>query len=255
MEAIAHYPLLLGVFSLALLWLVSWLAASLFKAAGARTAAEHPAYGAVQGATLTLLGLLIGFTFSMSLSRYDQRKNLEEEEANAIGTEYLRVEFLPAGDATKAKELLKSYLDERLQFYATRDDDELSQIDARTAALQDELWSIVRKAASSQPTPVMGVVVTGMNDVLNSQGYTLAAWRNRIPHEAWWLMEAMAVCAIVLVAGLHKQAGISARLQPVLPIVVSLALFMIADIDSPRRGLIRVVPQNLQSLSQSLHPH
>src|SRR6516164_4786136 len=68
-------------------------------------------------ATLTLLALIIGFSFSMAVSRYDQRKNYEEAEANAIGTEYIRADLLPAEDAAKVRELLKSYVDQRIAFY------------------------------------------------------------------------------------------------------------------------------------------
>ena len=250
---LAHYPVLLSAASFVLLWLVSRIAASRFRSLRAQMTEEHIEYNVVQGATLTLLGLIIGFTFSMALNRYDQRKNLEEEEANAIGTEYLRVDFLPGSDAAKAKELLVGYLDQRVLFYTTRDEEELRKIDDRTAELQAALWSIVQKAASAEPTPPMAVTVTGMNDVLNSQGYTLAAWRNRIPIAAWWLMLAIATCAAVLVGvAVHKPKS-STHLLFILPLIVSIAFFLIADIDSPRRGMIRVVPQNLLSLSQSFH--
>jgi hypothetical protein len=94
----------------------------------------------IQGATLTLLGLIIGFTFSMALGRYDQRKNYEEDEANAIGTEYVRADLLPAADAAKVRAPLLRYLDQRVLFYPTRDERRLRQIDADTARLQAELW-------------------------------------------------------------------------------------------------------------------
>jgi hypothetical protein len=250
---VAHYPLLLFAVAFLVLWLLAWIGASRFAKLRLRITEDRAEFNIVQGAMLTLLGLIIGFSFSMALSRYDQRKNLEEEEANAIGTEYLRVDFLGAADARKAKELLVSYLDERILFYTTRDDPALEKIDERTATLQDELWSLVQRAASAQPTPPMALTVMGMNDVLNSQGYTLAAWRNRIPLAAWWLMMAIAVCAVVSVGfGLRKGDSYS-HLLPVLPLVVSIAFFLIADIDSPRRGMIRVVPQNLLTLSQALH--
>src|ERR1700758_4419446 len=74
-------------------------------------------FGVVLGATLTLLALLIGFSFSIALRRYDQRKNYEEAEANAIGTEYVRAGLLPAADAAKVRELLRDYLDQRVLFY------------------------------------------------------------------------------------------------------------------------------------------
>ncbi|HEY6986617.1 MAG TPA: hypothetical protein VH375_11085 [Rhodanobacteraceae bacterium] len=252
---LARYPLLVFMFSFLLLWLLAWIAASRFKNLRLRMQEEHAEYNVVQGATLTLLGLIIGFTFSMALNRYDQRKNLEEEEANAIGTEYLRVDFLPAAEAAKAKELLVGYLDQRVLFYTTRDEQDLQKIDDRTAKLQAELWSVVQKAASAEPTPPMAVTVIGMNDVLNSQGYTLAAWRNRIPVAAWWLMLAIAMCATVLVGVGVRKAESNSHLLFILPLIVSIAFFLIADIDSPRRGMIRVVPQNLLTLSQSLQAH
>jgi hypothetical protein len=112
----------------------------------------------------------------MALGRYDQRKNYEEEEANAIGTEYARAGLLPAVDAAKVRALLLNYLDQRILFYTTRDEQQLAQIDAQTAKLQAELWSAVQAPAVAQPTPVIALAVSGMNDVLNSQGYTQAAW-------------------------------------------------------------------------------
>jgi hypothetical protein len=121
-------------------------------------------------ATLTLLGLLIGFSFSMAISRYDQRKNYEEAEANAIGTEYVRADLLPTVDAAKVRALLRSYIDQRILFYKTRDKQKLLQINADTAQLQSELWSAVRAPAASQPMPVSALAISGMNDVLNSQG-------------------------------------------------------------------------------------
>ena len=89
-----------------------------------------------------------------------------------------------------------------------------------------------------------------MNDVLNSQGYTAAAWRNRIPEEAWILLAAIAVCCCVLTGYTVRRAR--TPLFVILSLVLSVAFFLVADIDSPRHGLIRVVPQNLMSLAESL---
>ena len=170
-------------------------------------AAQEPAfdeeidkhYALILGATLTLLSLIVGFSFSMAVGRYDQRKNLEEEEANAIGTEYLRVDQLPPAAATRIRALLKSYLEQRIIFYTSNDDEALRQSDARTAQLQNELWAVVSPAVAERPTPPAALVLAGMNDVLNSQGYTQAAWRNRIPSSAWALMFTMAVASCLLV--------------------------------------------------------
>ena len=144
---------------------------------------------------------------------------------------------------------LKKYLELRMLFYRTRSQHELLRINADTAQLQDEMWSTVQAPALAQPTPVMALVVTGMNDVLNSQGYTQAAWWNRIPSSAWWLLIATAICCNLLV-GYGTRA--TSKLLVVLPVVISIAFLLIADIDSPRGGLIHVAAQNLESLYQSL---
>lgn len=169
---------------------------------------------------------------------------------DAIGTEYSRTDLLPVDDATKGRSLLKNYLDQRLLFYTTTDPDRVTKINADTSQLQNQLWSAVQPGAKMQPSAVVALTVSGMNDVLNSQGYTQAAWWNRIPAEAWILMVVIAIGCSMLV-GYHTR---SRRFFLVVPIAVSLAFCLIADIDSPRGGAIRVSPQNLLSLSHSLAP-
>ena len=211
---------------------------------------ERDDFTVVIGAMLTLLGLLIGFAFSMAVTRYDQRKNYEEAEANAIGTEYVRADLLPTQDAALVRELLKKYIDQRVLFYTTRNQRELAKVNADTADLQNQLWSAARSGASLQPTPITALAVSGMNDVLNSQGYTQAAWWNRIPFTAWLLMTLIAICCNMLLG--YGARHTDRRLSVILPLAVSLSFLLISDIDSPRGGAIRVVPQNLVSLSQSL---
>lgn len=246
------HPLLVLVASFAGLWLSGWAGVSRFRRLRAQIAEMRDDFSVIQGATLTLLGLIIGFTFSMALGRYDQRKNLEEAEANAIGTEYIRADLLPAADGARVRTLLKSYLDMRIMFYTTRDEQSLVQIDARTAKLQSELWAAVRQSAAAQPTPITALAVAGMNDVLNAQGYTQAAWWNRIPIAAWAMMATIAVCSTILVGIGAKSGRPMGGLLVILPLVLSIAFFLIADIDAPRWGVIRVQPQNLLSLAESL---
>jgi hypothetical protein len=214
---------------------------------------EQESFNLVMTATLTLLGLLIGFSFSMAISRYDQRKIYEEDEANAIGTEYLRTDLLPPATAETVRALLITYLDQRILFYETGDGSQLQKIDAETARLQTNLWSAVQASAVKAPTPVMALAVSGMNDVLNSQGYTQAAWWNRIPKGAWVLMAAISILSNALIGyGMHRK-GTKSALLLILPLIFSISFFLISDIDSPRGGIIRVHPQNLASLAQSLH--
>ena len=249
------YPLLVLVVSFLVLWLSTGIGAWILEKRRTLQRAVREDYGVILGATLTLLGLIIGFSFSMAISRYDQRKNLEEAEANAIGTEYVRADLLPPADAAKVRALIKNYLDQRVLFYATRDEQQLRQIDARTAQLQTELWSAVLAPAAAQPTPVVALAVSGMNDVLNSQGYTQASWWNRIPAGAWGLMATIAVCSNLLIGYGARNARAERILHLVVPLVVSISFFLIADIDSARRGLILVNPQNLLSLAESMRAH
>jgi hypothetical protein len=210
---------------------------------------ERQDFDIVRTASLTLLGLIIGFSFAMAVNRYDQRKNLEEAEANAIGTAYLRADLLPAEDASRVRELLRKYCNERIESYLARDELRVGQIDADTGKLQSELWNVVARVATAQPTPIIGLAVSGMNDVLNAQGYTQAAWWNRIPFTAWMLMALIAIaCNLLLGYGEHRTTAFLL----ILPLVVSTSLFLIADIDSPRTGIIRVQPHNLMAQCLSM---
>lgn len=204
----------------------------------------------VQTAALTLLALIVGFSFSMAVSRYDQRKNYEEAEANAIGTEYLRVELLPAEIAAQVRELILRWLDHRILFYEDFNEPYVGQVDLESEKLREQLWSAILPAAQTQPTPVTALAVSGMNDMLNAQGHTQGAWWNRIPLGAWALMGSVAIACNLLLGYSERRRG--ALLLLVLPVIVSISVLLIADIDSPRGGVIRVLPHNLISLSQSL---
>ncbi len=250
MDSILDYPLLVFAISFSVLWF--------FALGGAFLRRKRPLdedlrddFAVVQAAILTLLSLLIGFTFSMAVSRFDQRKNYEEAEANAIGTEYVRADLLPAADAAKVRDLLRSYIDLRVLFYTTRDLQQRRQIDAKTTQVQNDLWSVVQTRAAAQPTPPIALVVAGMNDVLNSQGYTQHAWWYRIPVEAWNLMAVIAICCNLMIG--YGGRRTSRVLLLIVPLAVSVSFFLIADIDSPLGGVIQIQPKNLLSLAQTLH--
>ncbi|WP_144148618.1 hypothetical protein [Paraburkholderia sp. BCC1884] len=254
MPTLLDYPALIFIVALLAMWLSARFGAVLLRRYKKIEDDAREDFGVIQAATLTLLALLIGFTFSMAVGRYDQRKNYEEEEANAIGTEYVRAELLPAADAANIQGMLKAYVEQRVLFYTTRDADELASVNNETERLQNAMWTAVRNAAVAQPTPVVALAVGGMNDVLNTQGYTQAAWWNRIPVAAWALMTLMAMCANVLVGYGAKALKAGAGLLLIVPLVVSLSFALIADIDSPRGGVIRVKPLNLHALAESMRP-
>ena len=246
-----NYPLSIFVLTFLVLWLAGWVGARLNQRK--RTLADEDIradFTTVQAATLTLLGLIIGFSFSMATGRYDLRKGYEETEANAIGTEYVRADLLPPDEASRMRALLKDYTAQRLRFYTSRNWDDIDKIRSDAAKTQDELWTAASATANAQPTALRALVVSGMNDVLNSEGYAQAAWWNRIPVGAWCLMFAIALFSCYLVGFGSKKPR--SRLLMVLPFVVAVAFFLIADIDSPRGGVIRVHPQNLERLQAGL---
>ncbi|QSN63041.1 hypothetical protein [Caballeronia sp. M1242] len=213
---------------------------------------ERDDFNIVQGATLTLLALLIGFSMSMAVSRYDQRKTLEEAEANAIGTEYVRADLADPHIGAMMRAALIRYARLRLTEFQTRDRDARSRLDAETAAVQSELWQLAAQVAKAQPTPIGSLVVAGMNDALNSQDYSEAARINHIPLGVWVLMILIALlgCAVQGYGAKGKRRTV--LLMTILPVTISLSLTLIADIDSPRGGIIRIQPQNLTRLLHAL---
>ena len=190
----------------------------------------------------------------MAIDRHDMRETLEEGEANAIGTEYLRADLLPSKASLATKDLLKQYLDQRILFYSKQDRETIQAIHLKTDQLQNALWNEVLPFALSNQTATSALVVSGMNDVLNSQGYVQAAWWNRIPSTAWILMAAIAICANLLVGFGARNFQKNIALFMIFPFIIAVSFFLIADIDSPRGGVIRIEPRNLITLKNALTP-
>ncbi|WP_144142206.1 hypothetical protein [Paraburkholderia sp. BCC1884] len=252
MAQLIRHPIILFFVAFVVMSFAAWIGSTALRARVHLDEDTRDDFKIVQSATLTLLALVIGFSLSMAVGRYDQRKNYEEEEANAIGTEFVRADLLPASAAAAIRADLTRYLELRIDYYQTRDLQRVEQIDAATADLQNKLWAAATGGATAQPNPVTALAVAGMNDVINTQGYTQAAWWNRIPVAAWILMIVVGIFSNLLVGYGVKNAAAKNRFLLIMPLTVSLSFMLIADIDSPRNGIIRVVPQNLISTMQSL---
>jgi hypothetical protein len=251
MSEFTNHPLFFFVVSFVLMSTAAWIGATVLRRRKPMDSDAREDFGVVQSATLTLLALVIGFSLSMAVGRYDQRKNYEEEEANAIGTEYLRANLLPDNEATAVRSLLAKYLEQRILFYQVRDSERLAEVNSATSQLEDQMWVELKNAAAAQPNPVTALAVAGMNDVINTQGYTQAAWWNRVPISAWALMVLIGALANLMV-GYSARSARPRKYILIMPLVVSISVMLIADIDSPRTGIIRVVPQNLLSTAQSM---
>ena len=136
------------------------------------------------------------------------------------------------------------------EHYIETSSEQLAKNEASTADLQGQLWAAIVPAAKTQPDQVQALVVSGMNDVLNRQGYTQAAFLNRVPIAAWILMFVIAVFCNLLLG--YRAVGKAPVMFVILPVALAISFFLVSDIDSPRHGVILVRPQNLEILANSL---
>jgi hypothetical protein len=252
MHTLLDHPLVLLPVSFVYLWVATRLGVAARMRRGPLEEANKGDFDMLLGATLTLLSLIVAFTFSMAASRYDQRKNYEEGEANAIGTAYARADLLPAADASKVQALLREYAALRVRFYVTLGVQQRRDLDSATRHAQNQLWRAVAAAASATPTPLSALVAAATNDVLNAQGYAQAASWDRVPLGAWVLLYVLGAVAMVMI-GYRLQVDTREKLlMMIMPAIVGTALFLIADIDCPTGGVIRVAPDNLIALAAAL---
>ena len=253
MRVLLDHPIIFLVTLLIVFWLATRVGAALQARQGPLDDGKRADFDIVLGAALTLLSLMVGFSFSMAANRYDQRKNLEEGEANAIGTAYARAELLPSADTAKVRELLREYTDLRVRFYATRDTEIQLHLRPLTQRMQGQLWSTVDTAATAAPSALTALATASMNDAINAEGYAQAAMWNRIPTAAWVLLCTLGVVATILLGfRFHQQSQVD-LLTLVTPTLIATSFFLIADIDCPHGGVIRVIPQNLMALQAALH--
>jgi hypothetical protein len=251
MSRLADYEYVL--FAVSLVVLVVAVQVGVWAAARVRAMKEEEREQITQttGVCLSILALIIGFSFSAAISRYDTRKNCEQEEANAISSEYTLVGLLPDADAAQERELLKQFVKLRIAYYETAERSELAAVRAQRAGLEEQMWPIVERDAKANQTAILREVVAGMNNVLSRPGYSQAAAMDRIPDGAWTLMAVLATfCCLLLGYSGYGQRPLVLKL--VVPLFLSLSFFIIASLDAQRRGLIRVLPQNLIRVQQEM---
>jgi hypothetical protein len=141
----------------------------------------------ILGAILTLLALLLGFTYAMSGSRYEIRRQLVVEEANAIGTTYLRAKALPESRSSQIQELLRQYAALRIEFARARDESpqKVREVDNRSKELHSLIWSHAVALARENPNPVTSIFLQTLNEMIDLHSKRLAAYRNRVPLSIW----------------------------------------------------------------------
>ncbi len=209
----------------------------------------------VVGAVLTLLSLLLGFTYAMSQGRYETRRQLVIEEANAIGTTYLRAKALPEPRSSEIQELLRQYAALRVEIASTRDDSpaKVFEMDKRSKRLHQLLWSHAAAQAKETPTPITSIFLQTLNEMIDLHSKRLAAYRNRVPLSIYlvlFFVSGVAMCLLGYYFGIPK---LRTRILPAMVVLlVASVMWLIMDLDHPGRGVIKANQQSLIDLYQDL---
>jgi len=202
---------------------------------------HHEQITSLREGFFVLLGLLLGFTVAMVLPRFDERRQLVIDEANAIGTTMLRAEMLPEPQRSKSLELLREYAVARRDF-ATMEGATLQP----TKALQAQLWQQIVSVTQQSQTAVITAYMQTLNDAIDVSQKRLASFENRIPKSVWMIIVAVAVFqGFVAGFSLRRRFWFSLVMTP---LVIAIVVALIADLDSPHTGLIRVEQNSMERL-------
>lgn len=207
----------------------------------------------VEAALLGVLALLLGFTISMAVSRFEIRKQLVLEEADAIGTSSLRVQLLPATTGSEIANLLRRYVNVRVQYgTAGNDFQRLEDLNTQTRHLQTELWSRATTYAQQDPNTVRaGLLLQSLNQAFDLETARWAAFQNHLPESVIYVNGMVGLLAAMLVGysfGVNGRRDIFSMC--VLAFAISMVFAVIIDLDRPRSGFIR---GNQQPMIDLLH--
>ena len=217
-------------------------------------------FGVIQASAFALVGLLLGFSFSLAVSRYDQRRMVTVREANAIGTSALRAQFLEPSVADPMLKLMRSYVQARIDFAAAgttpgaRDEP-----NRRSAALQTQMWALaVRAARRDEHSLETMLFIQTLNDTIDVSGEQAAALSATIPDAVIGIVVVVILIAAALLGSSYGRAGrFGIIAYPLFAAMLALTLATILDLDRPQRGFIRVPLDPLmqtQQLVNSLRP-
>lgn len=207
----------------------------------------------VEAGILSVLALLLGFTISMAVSRFELRKQLVLEEADAIGTSLLRAQLIPAPAGPEIAALLGQYVNLRVQYGAAGDDlARLTDINRQTTRLQAELWTRTASYAQQNPNPVSaGLLLQSLNQAIDLRDARWMAFQNRVPESVIYVNAAVGLLSMMLVGysfGVNGRRNIFSMC--VLAVSIALVLAVIIDLDRPRSGFIRGSQQPMIDLLQ-----
>jgi len=202
---------------------------------------KEPAAGAVDAAVYGLMGLLIAFTFSGAASRFEARRHLIVEEANAIGTAYLRLDLLSAEPQAALKEKFRQYVDSRLEVYRKMSDVAAAKAEfARSQNLQAEIWAgAVAASRAILPQPAAMLLLPALNQMIDITTTRTVAVQNHPPSIIFIMLISLALLSALL-AG-FSMAGSKSRIHMlVFAAILAITVYVIFDLEYPRLGLIQI---------------
>jgi hypothetical protein len=245
------------LFISAMLLLLGEISYRLGRAIHRRNPGASQGHGSsAQGAVLGLLGLLLGFSFAMAVGRFDARRALVVEEANSIGTTWLRTDFLAAPFKNEIRELLIEYTDIKLAAF----DQEKTPTAAmaskeKIARIHDELWKSASFAVAERNTPVVATFITSLNETIDLDANRRAALHNHVPGAVWLLLFTVAGCGVWASCHGCGTAGHRSVFNQVLfPILIAVVITLISDIDRAHKGLIGLNHEPFEALLESMKP-
>jgi hypothetical protein len=212
------------------------------------------AFKAVQTAMFPILGLLLAFTFSLALSRYDARRDAVVHEANAISTAVARADILDAADARSLRSYLRDYTLVRIQFVeAASDQQAQDDLTAHSLQLQRGMWAIGTRAARSDARPqLISLVLQSLNDVMDASALEAAVAEAHVPDAILAILFAIAALTVGVAGFNVGLLGGRSIAFPILALVLALVTTAIIDLDRPQTGWTRVSLTPLQDVLQSL---
>ena len=184
------------------------------------------------------------------------RRSLVLQEANAIGTTFLRASLLPESHQQSVQDLLRHYVDARIEFYEVGADQSRQQAaEEATSRIQHELWTHAVAAGQEAPTPIVATFITSLNETIDLDAARLHALRTHVPGAVWLLVLMVATCGCCSSGYSAGASGARNGFNNVaLPLLIAVAITLMADLDRPRGGMIGISQEPLLDLKRSLQP-